>query len=138
MPKLVSEKMGVKEGMRAFFLDAPPEAVAVMHLPSLIVADTLEGMFDYIHYFVKSRAELDAHLADLKAHLAPGGRLWVSWPRGGRLGTDLTIKTVIAIGYSHGLVESVNLRIDDVWTGLKFTRPKPGKTYHNRYGRLPE
>ncbi|WP_067073032.1 class I SAM-dependent methyltransferase [Methanoculleus horonobensis] len=138
MPELVSEKMGVKEGMRAFFLDAPPEAVAAMNLPPLVIADTLEGTFDYIHYFVKSRAELDAHVAELKAHLAPGGRLWISWPRGGQLGTDLKIKTVIAIGYSHGLVESVNLRIDDVWTGLKFTRPKPGKTYHNRYGRLLE
>ena len=66
MPELVSEKMGVKEGMRAFFLDAPPEAVAAMNLPPLIVADTLEGTFDYIHYFVKSRAELDTHLAELR------------------------------------------------------------------------
>ncbi|MDV2482214.1 hypothetical protein F8E02_09425 [Methanoculleus sp. Wushi-C6] len=138
MPESVSEKMGVKEGTRAFFMDAPPEAVAAMNLPSLNIADDLEGTFDYIHYFVKSLAELDTHLAELKAHLAPGGKLWISWPKGGQLGTDLNIRKVIAIGYNHGLVESVNLRIDDVWTGLKLTRPEPGKVYNNSYGRLPD
>ena len=68
----------------------------------------------------------------------PGGMLWVSWPKGGRLGTDLTLPTVIAIGYDLGLVESTCLRVDDTWSALKFTHPKPGKTYRNSYGTLPE
>ncbi len=46
--------------------------------------------------------------------------------------------TVIEIGYDCGLVESTCLRIDDTWTGLRFTRPKPGKVYANSYGTLPQ
>lgn len=41
------------------------------------------------------------------------------------------------IGYSHGLVESTTLSIDATWSAIKFTHPKPGKTYRNSYGQLP-
>ena len=43
----------------------------------------------------------------------------------------------IEIGYRHGLVESTCLRIDETWSGLKFTHPKRGKVYNNRFGTLP-
>ena len=49
-----------------------------------------------------------------------------------------SIKSVIAIGYELNMVESTCLRIDEVWSGLKFTHPKPGKTYANSYGTLPD
>ena len=62
--------------------------------------------------------------------------LWASWPKGEKLGTDLNIKTVIKLGYDYGLVESTCLRIDAIWSGLKFTHPKKGKVYHNSYGKL--
>lgn len=73
----------------------------------------------------------------LRDRLRRGGMLWVSWPKGHRLGTDLTMKSVIAIGYSLNMVESTCLRVDEVWAGLKFTRPKPGVSYANSYGTLP-
>ncbi|MGB3954273.1 MAG: hypothetical protein WBL05_03150 [Brooklawnia sp.] len=63
--------------------------------------------------------------------------LWISWPKGGRLGTDLNLKIVIPIGYDLGMVESTCLRVDDVWSALKFTHPKAGRHYANRYGTLP-
>ena len=63
--------------------------------------------------------------------------LWVSWPKGKQLGTDLALPHVIRIGYSHGLVESSCLSVDATWSALKFTHPKKGKTYNNSYGKLP-
>ncbi len=74
----------------------------------------------------------------LKPHLKPWGTLWLSWPKGKRLGSDLGLPKVIEIGYNHGLVESTCLRVDDTWAALKFTHPKKGKVYHNRYGTLPD
>ena len=67
-----------------------------------------------------------------------GGVEACSGCEGRELGTDLTIKSVIAIGYELNMVESTCLRIDEVWSGLKFTHPKPGKTYANSYGTLPD
>jgi hypothetical protein len=94
--------------------------------------------YDHIILFTKSQNDLNKRFPEYKQYVNATGKLWVAWPKGGRLGTDLNIKEVIHIGYNHGMVESVNLRIDDVWTALKFTHPKPGKTYNNSYGTLQE
>ena len=48
------------------------------------------------------------------------------------------MKRVIAIGDDLGTVESICLRVDEVWAGLKFTHPEPGKVYKNSYGTLPQ
>ena len=132
----VSQKMGVKEGMRAFFLNAPKSALEAIDLPSLDVDSGLQGEFDYIHIFTKTQADIDDLFPKLKPHLKPTGMLWLSWPKGKKLGTDLALPVVIKIGYSHGLVESTCLSVDGTWSSLKFTHPKKDKVYHNCYGQL--
>jgi hypothetical protein len=133
----VAAKMGLRAGMRACLVDAPAETVAAMRLPALEIADHLTGVFAYLHLFTTSQRDLDLRFPALKAHLAPTGMLWVSWPKGRKRGTDLTLPVVIRIGYDHGLVESTCLSVDPTWSGLKFTWPKPGKQYANSYGTLP-
>ncbi len=136
MTKTVSQKMGVKESSRAFFVNTDNEALDNMNLPALNTQTKLEEEFDYIHLFVKTKIEFIDSFPILKQHLKPNGMLWVSWPKGGKLGTDLNIKIVIKLGYDFGLVESTCLSINDIWSGLKFTHPKKGKVYNNSYGKL--
>lgn len=135
--KTVAQKMGIKPGYRAHLVGAPPESVAAIQLPRLEVVDELTGEFDYLHLFTTGQERMRAKFGVLRDSLCASGMLWVSWPKAGKLGTDLTMKSVIAIGYDLNMVESTCLRIDDTWAGLKFTRPKPGKTYRNSYGSLP-
>lgn len=137
MARPVSQKMGIKPGVRAFLVNAPEVAQQAIELPELEIGEKLEGDFDYIHLFLITRAEMDETFPRLKAHLRPGGMLWVSWPKGKKMGSDLTLPKVIEIGYNHGLVESTCLSVDAIWSALKFTHPKKGKTYHNSYGTLP-
>nr|WP_017584278.1 hypothetical protein [Nocardiopsis valliformis] len=92
----------------------------------------------HLHLFVTTQQQLRSDFGELRDHLNPRGMLWVSWPKGGRLGTDLDMKKAIAIGYDLGMVESTCLRVDELWAGLKFTRPKPGKIYRNSYDTLPQ
>lgn len=129
--------MGIKPGWRAHAIDAPHGVLDTLGLPPLDVDPVLTGMFDYIHLFVTTRVAMRATFPVAKTHLAPGGKLWLSWPKGRRLGSDLTLPTVIEIGYDAGLVESTCLRIDDTWSGLRFTHPKSGTVYANSYGTLP-
>lgn len=129
--------MGIAEGSRAYLVGAPDTALTELHLPELELPGSLSGSFDYLHLFVLSQQELRHRFAEFSDHLNPGGMLWVSWPKAGQYDTDLTVKNVIAIGYKLGMVESTCLRVDEVWAGLKFTRPKPGKVYRNSYGTLP-
>lgn len=135
--RTVAQKMGIKPGTRAHLRDAPAAALAAMDLPDLELDLNLTGEFGYLHLFVVEQDELRDQFCGLRERLAPGGMLWVSWPKGGKLGTDLTIKSVIAIGYDLNMVESTCLRIDETWSALKFTHPKPGKAYANSYGVLP-
>jgi len=138
MIRTVSQKMGIKDGMRALLVQAPDDAVAAMALPDIQRTTRMSGLFDYIHLFVTTQTEFEKRFPKLKAHLKPGGMLWASWPKNKQLNTDLTLPHVIRIGYNYGLVESTSLRVDDTWSALKFTHPKKGKVYNNHYGKLPE
>ncbi len=130
--------MGVKENSRAVFVNAQKEALENINLPTLKIQEKMEEELDYIHLFVKTQTEFITYFPKLKQHLKLNGMLWVSWPKGGKLGTDLNIKSVIKLGYDFGLVESTCLSINDIWSGLKFTHPKKGKVYNNSYGKLKE
>ena len=134
--KSVSQKMGIKGNGRAIFIEAPADALENMQLPELEIEDNITGEFDYIHLFVKTQSEFKDKFPKLKPHLKPGGMLWVSWPKGGQLNTDLSLTKIINLGYSFGLVESTCLSVNSVWSGLKFTHPKEGKVYRNSYGEL--
>ena len=44
-----------------------------------------------IVYFTTSRAEFEAELGNLRAHLAPAGGLWIAWPkRAAKVPTDMS------------------------------------------------
>jgi hypothetical protein len=138
MTKTVSQKMNIKENSRAFFVNSDKAVLDNINLPTLKIQEKMEEELDYIHLFVKTQAEFIDFFPKLKTHLKLNGMLWVSWPKGGKLGTDLNIKTIIKLGYDFGLVESTCLSINDIWSGLKFTYPKKGKVYNNSYGKLNE
>jgi hypothetical protein len=129
--------MGIKAGTRSLIVSAPATALDAMQLPDVDLKTSRRGMFGYIHLFVTTRAEMVQRFPKLVRHLRRGGMLWVSWPKGKAMGTDLSLPEVIRIGYDHGMVESTALRIDETWAAIKFTHPKPGKTYRNSYGKLP-
>ena len=134
--KTVSQKMGIKENSRVLFINAPNDAIEGMNLPEIDIAESLTGEFDYINLFVKNQSEYKDQFPNLKSHLKISGMLWVSWPKGGRLGTDLSLPKVINIGYGFGLVESTCLSINSVWSALKFTHPKEEKVYNNSHAEL--
>lgn len=136
MTRTVAIKIGIRENAKAIFINPDIDAVESIELPALEIFEKLNDVFDYIHLFVKTQSEFIEHLPKLKPHLKENGMLWVSWPKGGKLQTDLNIKIVIKLGYDFGLVESTCLSINEIWSGLKFTHPKKGKVYNNSYGKL--
>jgi hypothetical protein len=136
MTTSVAKKMGIKENSRAYFVNAPAEVLEAIDLPPLQRATELTGDFDYIHFFAKSQEEFNEIFPRLKAHLKPGGMLWVSWRKNRQHGTDLTLQVVIKLGYDYGLVESKTISIDKTWSAIKFTHPREDKIYRNRYGTL--
>jgi hypothetical protein len=55
------------------------------------MSPTLNGKFDWIQIFVKSKAELDALAPKAAKALKPESILWISFPKGSsKIQTDLT------------------------------------------------
>lgn len=136
MTRTVAEKMGVRSGGYTYLHNAPDGLLEIIQAPPQDVREDLDSDFGYIHAFAKSQQELSDVFPKLKSHLTDSGALWVSWPKGKGLGSDLTLQHVIRIGYGFGLVESTCLSIDAIWSALKFTHPKPGKVYNNSHAEL--
>ena len=112
MARTVSRKMGTKEETRTHFVNAPASTLKALAHPCLTFCDALQSDFGYIHFFALSKAEMDNMFPKLKAHLGASGMLWVSWPAGQQLDTDLTLPHVINVGNSHTLVKSTALIVD--------------------------
>jgi hypothetical protein len=132
----LAKKLGIKPDARAYFSDAPTKLRRDIAGADLKVARSLVGEFDYVHVFVTKQKMLMSAFRRVRGHVSPQGALWISWPKNRQLDTDLSLTEIIRIGYDHGLVESKTIGLDAVWSAIKFTHPKIGKTYNNKYGRL--
>lgn len=131
-------KLGLQQAAlpaQAAVLGAPAEALASLSaqgLPApLLKRRRLAGQLDFLLYFATRLATLDARLPALRQHLAERGKLWICWPKAGGRGTDLSLNTINACAYGHGLVESKAISVDETWSAMRFTHPIPGRRYRN-------
>lgn len=123
--KPLASKLGIKPGQRILILNAPAEYETTLGtLPDGVeVAQTLEGVFDLIQYFVTEQSAYDREFPRLRDVLTPAGMLWISWPKkAAKMVTDLDENSIRAIGLAHGLVDVKVIAVDERWSGLKFVR----------------
>lgn len=82
------------------------------------------GRCHLIVWFTKSRKDVEKRIGRMGDLAGPGG-LWVAWPKkASGVATDLTQAVVRKIGLASGLVDYKVCSIDEVWTGLRFTKRK--------------
>jgi hypothetical protein len=116
------KKLGIKEGARVAFVDAPegfedtlgplPDGVALKR--------QLRGPLDVVVFFTASRAKLERRIEKLRAALDPAGRLWVAWPkRASGVPTDVTEDVVREIALANKLVDNKVAAVDATWSGLQ-------------------
>lgn len=114
-------KLRYKPGMRVCVLGAPSGFSAELALlPKTIEQSTaLRGRFDLIQAFFTRKSQLAASTAKLKKALEPGGVIWLSYPKGEALGTDLNRDILRETVATAGLVTVAQVAIDDVWSALR-------------------
>ena len=79
-----------------------------------------DAPIDCAHIFVIERSALERWLAALKPMLAPGGFVWVSWPKkASKVPTDITEDVIREVVLPIGLVDIKVAAVSDVWSGLK-------------------
>src|SRR5512142_2207461 len=86
--------VGAPENLRAMLTDVP-EAVDV--------SEQLEGKFDFILCFVRTKVEVGQMALSLKEGMKPGAILWIAYPKGKAMATDLNRDILREAMASNGL-----------------------------------
>jgi hypothetical protein len=116
-------KLSLKDGQRVWW-DGMPDSVRSEIEREALALDLLpapEAPIDAAHIFVTDYADMEAKLAALRPLLAPGGFIWVSWPKkASKVATDITEDRIRdAILPSTDLVDVKVCAVDSIWSGLK-------------------
>ena len=117
----LARKLSLKDGQRVWW-DGMPDSVRAEIEEAGISLDLLpQPPIDVAHIFVTEREDMEAKLKALRPLLAPGGFIWVSWPKkASKVQTDITedgIREVILP--ETDLVDVKVCAVDSVWSGLK-------------------
>ncbi|HEY2980807.1 MAG TPA: hypothetical protein VGJ22_06470 [Anaerolineales bacterium] len=126
----LAKKMKLKPGARAAIVNTPDGYLKELKpLPDKVqVVEKLDGQFDWIQLFVKTRAELESHLTKAVRALKPESILWISFPKGSsKIQTDLTRDT------GWNILKTVDLKwvnlvsVNDIWSAFALRPYKPGE-----------
>lgn len=124
--KPLAAKLGLRDGQRFHLVGAPQGYLAALAPPAgLTLSRTARGA-DVIQLFVTRRADLDRLFEALHAGLAPGGMIWVSWPKAASgVPSDVREETVREVALPRGFVDVKVCAVDETWSGLKLVRRRP-------------
>jgi len=122
------KKLGIKPGARVALIGAPddfeetlgtlPEAVRLRRLA--------RGECDVALWFVSSKGAYAQGLHGW-ARRDDWHALWICWPKkASGVVTDLGEEPVRRLALAAGLVDSKVCAIDATWSGLRFTKRRPG------------
>jgi hypothetical protein len=119
----LARKLSLKDAQRVWW-DGMPESVRSEIESEGLALELLAvpgAPLDAAHIFVTEYADMETKLARLRPLLAPGGFIWVSWPKkASKVATDITedrIRDSILAGTD--LVDVKVCAVDSIWSGLK-------------------
>lgn len=121
--KPVWQKLGLKPGQRLRVVDAPGDYAALVGAGELVFGKPANDGIELLHLFARDLATLAAQLQRWLPRVAPGGAVWVSWPKkSSPLHRDLGEGGVRAAALPLGWVDVKVCAIDADWSGLKLLR----------------
>jgi hypothetical protein len=115
------KKLRFKAGMRVYIVGAPAAFEAELaRLPAEITRATRpSGKLDLVHGFYTREASLLREVPKLASALQSGGILWLSYPKGRALETDLDRDVLRAAVATIGLDTVALVSIDAVWSAMR-------------------
>ena len=122
--RTTAEKLGVKAGARVALVDPPADYVRVLgKLPKdASLEEDPDETLPLTLWFVRDPDGYLAGLGQMRKR-AFNSRIWIIYPKG-RNATGLTQGLIREAALSVGLVDYKVCSVNEVWTGLLFTRKK--------------
>jgi len=117
-------RLGVRDGTTLLLLGAPDGFGKALRRAELVEA----GPAQLVMLFCADSAALAGGFKDAKAAIAPGGSLWICWPKkSSGVRSDIGQVEVRRHAMDRGLVDFKVAAIDETWSGLRFARKKPSR-----------
>lgn len=121
-PNPLAKKLGLKPGMRALIVGAPPGyAKLLAPLPDgVMVTATPTGLYPFVQIFARQRADVAASVPPLLHRAAPGALVWIAYPKitsgiKSDLNRDLLASGLRPTGWRPVAI----VAIDEVWSALR-------------------
>ncbi len=130
------KKLGIKPDTVVLLLDAPAAFEETLAAkagdPALLAGVTFRrqprGRAALVMLFADSQAHLNKRLPAAMRAMAPGGSIWVAWPKkSSGVASDLSDGIVRQTGLDAGLVDFKVCAIDETWAGYRFSRRAKAK-----------
>jgi hypothetical protein len=116
--KTIADKLLIKPGMTVAVVNAPKGLESV---EGAALAKDVKSASAALLY-AATAADVDAHLPKVMKALSGEARLWIAYPKAGKLGTDLNRDLLWKQVEPRGF-ESVRLvSLDDTWSAFAFRR----------------
>jgi hypothetical protein len=123
----LAKKMKLKPGLKAAVIKAPENYMDELRHDTAI-SPTLNGKFDWIQIFVRSKAELDALAQKAAKALRPESLLWISFPKAtSKIQTDLTRDTGWESLQKLDLKWVNLISVNDIWSAFALRPYKEGE-----------
>src|ERR1700761_2073662 len=122
----LAKKLGIKDGFYIDLINAPEYYLQLFSdlPPNLYFENKDDFKIDFIHFFIKSKAEYEALLPSLKDKIKANGMIWISWPKkASKVAIDITENDIRNYALKSGLVDIKVCAVDDIWSGLKLVIP---------------
>lgn len=118
------QKLGLAAGKTLKPMSAPSDYAAMIAGSDATLSPSARTA-DVVHLFCGDRGALEARVVAALGAVAPGGALWVSWPKkSSPLFRDLTEDGLREVILPLGFVDVKVCAVSDDWSGLKFMRRK--------------
>jgi|SRR5579872_5538987 len=126
--RTTADKLGIKAGARVALIDPPADYVRVLgKLPeAALLEEEPEETLPLTLWFVRDPDGYLAGLGQMRKR-ALTSRIWIIYPKNvpkGRNASGLTQSLIREAALSVGLVDYKVCSVNEVWTGLLFTRKK--------------
>ena len=118
----VARKLLIRPGSRVLVIEAPDGYLDTLSpLPAgAALAASGEGPFDVVQLFARTRAALDAGIAQAIAKAGDDGILWISYPKLASAGaSDLSRQAVRDALSGTGWDTVTQVAVDDTWSALR-------------------
>ena len=117
--KPVPQKLLLKPGMRVAVIASPPGYVDQFPSDVKVEQHLGDGQYDFIQLFATRKDQLLSEGPRLRQALKPNGLLWVAYPKGKALPTDLN-RDVVRVTLAELKLEVVTqVAIDETWSALR-------------------